>query len=493
LKQCLEECLKKFGHEKVEVDLVPDKEDEMTEISWLTGERQAHFPECKRACRVILSFLVLLIPYCLVSITLAANISTRDKIEEVSNDFIKYSLKGAIAMLTQVAIAILDLLFSKINGPLAHWENHRELSSRRGMILGRSFAFHCINSYTTIVYVAFFETSDTKLLDVNFQVLGQMLAIPLMSATKKFFERSILRHLLEVEAGKNRCYSSCCDSTNMKEGMAATDSVSNHSGSNTEGSTTSTAADGGLKEMDTNYDGTVIQDEYLAAGCTKKEFEQCDSNDDGVLDKGELRKLNLQQQIMSPPPPDPDEDFIKIAVHFGLVILFSSAVPAAALVAFITNLLSETRTQADHYILRQRCPIQHTHGLGHWKHMLAFIMFASFVTNGLLLVVDEGGASDYVQEHDASLEFVLIWVLTLVAASHGIDAVVEKKATWVQKADALLRWKQRPNAEGGDQLHTKSSNIDDQHQGSQVSLATPTESKTFNQPERRQSSNDLQH
>ena len=71
---------------------------------------------------MILSFLVLLIPYSLVSATLAINISTRDKIEEVDrksactsvlintcfvqvdNDILKWLLKGAIAMMTQVAI-----------------------------------------------------------------------------------------------------------------------------------------------------------------------------------------------------------------------------------------------------------------------------------------------------------------------------------------------------------------------------------------------------
>ena len=45
-------------------------------------------------------------------------------------------------------------------------------------------------------------------------------------------------------------------------------------------------------------------------------------------------------------------------MQFGLVVLFASTVPSTAVLAFVANVFSETTVQADHFLCRQRCPIQ---------------------------------------------------------------------------------------------------------------------------------------
>ena len=43
-----------------------------------------------------------------------------------------------------------------------------------------------------------------------------------------------------------------------------------------------------MQDMDTNNDGVIDLDEFLAAGHSREEFEKCDLNGDGVLDSHEM-------------------------------------------------------------------------------------------------------------------------------------------------------------------------------------------------------------
>merc|ERR1712159_292649 len=45
--------------------------------------------------------------------------------------------------------------------------------------------------------------------------------------------------------------------------------------------------------MDTNKDGVIDQEEFVAAGGSKEEFEEFDLDGDGVLDQDELRMRKM--------------------------------------------------------------------------------------------------------------------------------------------------------------------------------------------------------
>jgi len=209
LKEIVERCCASFRlYEQQQISVLTvrvsssaDPDDELTIMNNVTENREPYFSSTSRARRLIVSTLVLLLPYSLVATALAINIWLRNLSEEIESGFFYWGAKCLLALATQGVITVLDSVFRKLSEPLAYWENHRKTAEREGTLLVRSFFFQCINSYTVILYVAFWaDSGDNWARDVNVQVLGQMVSIPLLSFLKKFLDRRVTTCLLRHEA-----------------------------------------------------------------------------------------------------------------------------------------------------------------------------------------------------------------------------------------------------------------------------------------------------
>ena len=61
------------------------------------------------------------------------------------------------AVLNLIGILILNIVYNKFAVVLTDWENHRKESDYQNHLTFKMFLFSFVNSYTSIVYIAFFK------------------------------------------------------------------------------------------------------------------------------------------------------------------------------------------------------------------------------------------------------------------------------------------------------------------------------------------------
>lgn len=136
------------------------------------------------------------------------------------------------------------------------------------------------------------------------------------------------------------------------------------------------------------------------------------------------------------------DDYLELALQFGIVVMFASLFPLVAVLALLNNLI-EIRSDSFKLLEMMKRPVPHVVGsIGAWLHIFQYLSGAAIVSNCflLLLMFDKDGE----WRMDPGLAGVLVLEHALLAARFGLAWLVPEVPAWVK----AKRQKRRRMQEG---------------------------------------------
>lgn len=124
-------------------------------ISPIDGRVEPYFPTWNKVMRVVVAQSIIFVFIAVVLISAALTLWWRN--ERINND---PDMKYYGAILNAVQIQIFNILYGKVSLMLNEWENHRTDSDWENALIGKSFLFKFVNSYTSLFYIAFFKPTE---------------------------------------------------------------------------------------------------------------------------------------------------------------------------------------------------------------------------------------------------------------------------------------------------------------------------------------------
>lgn len=124
------------------------------------------------------------------------------------------------------------------------------------------------------------------------------------------------------------------------------------------------------------------------------------------------------------------DDYLELALQFGIVVMFASFFPLVAVLALLNNLV-EIRSDSFKLLKMMKRPVPHVVGsIGAWLHIFQYLSGAAIVSNCflLLLMFDKDGE----WRMDPGLVGVLVLEHALLAARFGLSWFVPEVPAWVK-------------------------------------------------------------
>lgn len=136
------------------------------------------------------------------------------------------------------------------------------------------------------------------------------------------------------------------------------------------------------------------------------------------------------------------DDYLELALQFGIVVMFASFFPLVAVLALLNNLV-EIRSDSFKLLEMMKRPVPHVVGsIGAWLHIFQYLSGAAIVSNCLLLLLMFDKEGEW--RMDPGLAGVLVLEHALLAARFGLAWFVPEVPAWVK----AKRRKQRRMQEG---------------------------------------------
>jgi hypothetical protein len=124
------------------------------------GKRMKYFSPSERAKRMlysyfIISLMILLVITCVSLIFLAQYFLN----ERVSDDQVKSDGSSVTSIGSAIQIVVLKMIYGQIAENLTEHENHRTETEFEDSLIVKLFAFNFVNSYASLIFVAFIKTN----------------------------------------------------------------------------------------------------------------------------------------------------------------------------------------------------------------------------------------------------------------------------------------------------------------------------------------------
>eukprot|EP00475_Leptophrys_vorax_P019655 TRINITY_DN26951_c0_g1_i1.p1 TRINITY_DN26951_c0_g1~~TRINITY_DN26951_c0_g1_i1.p1 ORF type:complete len:822 (+),score=220.07 TRINITY_DN26951_c0_g1_i1:213-2468(+) len=125
----------------------------------ITGKLQEFFPFMEKVRRQLISRGVIFVLICCVIAAVSGIFVLRSfLVLEVNAVLGKY----IAAVVNVVQIQIFNFIYSKISARLNEYENHRTETEYRDAMISKNFLFKFVNSYNSLIYLAFFQQFETN-------------------------------------------------------------------------------------------------------------------------------------------------------------------------------------------------------------------------------------------------------------------------------------------------------------------------------------------
>eukprot|EP00045_Choanoeca_perplexa_P014511 m.171086 g.171086 ORF g.171086 m.171086 type:complete len:1079 (-) comp16700_c1_seq1:61-3297(-) len=353
------------------VDIEPQRagfeaKDGKTRLNPVTDAEEKHYPKTDRFKKYAVTFSVVLTICACVIIALVGTIVYRLSIyisllrdsngSEAAQTEASLIASTSAAVINLVFILILSLLYPFLAIALTNWENHRTDSSYERHLTFKVFMFNAINLYSSLFYVAFFQSRDIGV-PGNYDELFSLQANPcptygcmtelLIQLSIIMTGKQILNNVLEI--GFPIIWAWC-------------------------------ARKGELRRMRRKQRAELSADGRLYSS----------ADFDSMLLPWEDDFLKLSPM----PPLGMYNDYLELAVQFGFITMFVASFSLAPLLALINNIL-EIRvdgSKMESLFLRQ--PALRASSIGIWNEVIGIIAMIAVITNGLVIVV----TSDFVDK-----------------------------------------------------------------------------------------------
>jgi anoctamin-5 len=134
----------------------------------VTKLEEVFYPLSRKLAKLTASLLVVFFMILLVLASLVAVIVyrlifehdwlTEERIKSVPGDNFLPTLSASV--LNGISILILKQVYNRLAWKLTDWENHRTQSAYEDSLIVKLFAFHSVNSYASLFYIAFFRNAE---------------------------------------------------------------------------------------------------------------------------------------------------------------------------------------------------------------------------------------------------------------------------------------------------------------------------------------------
>ncbi|XP_030836627.1 anoctamin-4 isoform X1 [Strongylocentrotus purpuratus] len=236
------------------------------------------------------------------------------------------------SLLNSISILILGKIYEKIALKLNSWENHRTKSTYENALIVKLFAFQFVNSYSSLYYIAFFRDQ---------------------SGSDSF---------LGIDGLRDSCTDNNCMSMLSLQVfvLMLVKPVPKF-----------------LKDVILPY---VIRKVRKRTCCRKSQVKDLD------MEKMSPHAQYLMRERNKPPVGDLTlGEYNEKVILYGFLMIFSSALPIAPLIA-ITVLLLDIRIDAKRLLWFNRRPVAFiASNIGMWFSILDFINFAGVVSNAFII------------------------------------------------------------------------------------------------------------
>jgi len=351
-----------------------------------------------------------------------------------------------VAIINAAAIEVFNSVWRHIALALTSWENHRLEKRFRDALVFKMFAFQFINCYFSFFYLAFFRRHDGTLfglarsanlatdrcggLDCMYQLRQQLL----ISLLFNFVVGTANETLRPVRKAAITKLKACLKRASRR--------------------------------VDVEPEADEVRLDAIAAKRRQKErltpaeerlYEQNELIVD-IVAQYDLPELKAVEFGLSPT----FYEFNELALQFGYIVLFSAALPAAAGLALLNNLLELRLDSVKVLKLTRRVPAtSDSKGIGAWRSILLFLTYVGLGTNLGILIYTSDWFERFYPSFTPLDKLLLVVVLehALIGLKLLIDACVPDMPAGVRIALAREEWLADQRVARNDQRSTTEGSL----------------------------------
>eukprot|EP00127_Corallochytrium_limacisporum_P004673 Clim_evm27s172 gene=Clim_evmTU27s172 len=395
-------------------------------VSPVTGDTEEYYPRFFTQAKQAASGSVLLVFIFIVFIATIAvvlyRVLIKKSIENQLAGTITASVTGAI--INVIVINILGLIYTKLARVLTDWENHQTKMSYRDSLNVKEFLFNFFNTYSPMIYIAFYKPfilpqpgERQEIFGVELDSCppgGCMAELGLFSAVI-LVSKGLFMNVVEMLMPTINAY-------------------------------TAKMWSGGDKKVATHQPEKIAPEEQEKSATTEDnadetEGESTNPGSASVTRKGTLadksklidkQDFRWEADYELSPFGSLDPEYMELVIQFGTMSLFVPAFPLAPALALLNNVI-EMRLDATKFLRNFRRPIaERAQDIGTWQSIFEGMAFLAVVFNALII----GITSEYVPRalwvaQNGSLNGYVEAQVTGPAPSNGDTAVGDTDCVWL--------------------------------------------------------------
>jgi threonine/homoserine/homoserine lactone efflux protein len=370
-------------------------------LSPVTGKPEVYYPQFYRTLRETFSQAMISILIFLVIAVIACVFAIRVLMAKANFAIAGVQMASIISsILLAIQIQILNAVFSDVALRLTNQENHRTDTEYEDSLIGKTFLFQFVNSYTSLFYISFVKPfipgidpcTVSCMLELQTTLgtifltrlaLGNLteLGIPMFTTYMENRKRK------EADAKQSRDFLDM-NNNNNNNNNGIQPNVNNHSISQVSNSSLdgvelslSQPLNNGLDPAETlpHIYESAAANAIHGGGTTTTSSKQ----EDGRHDMSEIEKTFTMEEyhVML----GTFDDYAEMAIQFGYTTMFIAGFPLATVLSFVNNYV-EIRVDAWKLLHVCRRPEPRScEDIGTWAVILETVSYASIFVNSAIV------------------------------------------------------------------------------------------------------------